>query len=201
MRTLILAFIIVLLNQCTGQIKEVKTNSNSNIMEKFDRNQFMTNQVDGEYTYMSSLGKKIHQFENAESEEYIEETLDTISPYSIIRVFFKSSGNLKVRGERFYQMPIGIWEYFDEAENPVKQTNWDIPYKFTVNDLAKKMLASDVNIMLLKTGAKVSRESDDKPLYRVSHSVGITKPYDKYFLVIDGITGKTLDSTVRSVKH
>ena len=121
---------------CTAQ--ENKDSINNLIrskVERFDRITFDKHKINGEYTFTLKDGSVVRQSESEKRANYSEEIRDSIKPFIMCRVFYMYSCNLKVKGEKFYNFPIGIWQYFDETGELTKEVNWEEPYKFSIKDL------------------------------------------------------------------
>ncbi|MEO8236488.1 MAG: hypothetical protein ABI576_00170 [Flavobacterium sp.] len=61
------------------------------------------------------------------------------SPYKLYKIYFKSTFNLKGIEKIFYGFPIGITKEYDKNGKLVKETNYDLPYKFSIDDLREKI--------------------------------------------------------------
>lgn len=203
MKMKFLYIFLIILNSCSGQKNQkiTDTNASKEIMEKFDKEQFDSNKVDGEYTFTLKDSSTVRQMENIARLEYVEEIMEYKTPFSKVKVYFMNSGNLKISGERFYETEIGIWKYYDETGKLIKQTDWDAAFKFTLEDLGKKMKAMNVDIFKNEKFVSVDKENEDRPLYIVMYPVGPESPYKVYTLTIDGVDGKTIDKQISSLKH
>ncbi|HXB43157.1 MAG TPA: hypothetical protein VNV85_03840 [Puia sp.] len=168
-------------------------------MEKFDVVRFDEKKINGEYNFTTSDHAQVRQVEN--SADYTEEIKYPSSPFVKIRAYFKASGSIKIRGEKFYNFPVGTWQYFDTNEKLVKETNWETPFKFPIKDLDEKMKKMGVNIMVVKAGTNVRRASTVSPFYFVSYPVNADNPYQVYELKIDGITGEVLEKNIMVTKN
>jgi hypothetical protein len=195
-------FIILLIIaiSCNGQIKHSNINKIGK-MEIFDIKKFKENNINGEYSFHSKDRTVVRQIENKNSSDYTEEVRNLENPFVILKLFFMDSGQLKAKGEKFYSFPIGKWQYFDKTGTLIKETNWDADYKFTINDLSKKMQKLGVNIMKQKVGVNVHRASVGVPLYIVSYPINSLTPYDIYELKIDGITGDIKEKTTQHIRN
>jgi len=141
MRKLIYLLSLLIFNNCRGQITN-NQNSTMNTTEKFDIDKFNKLEKDNNYSstkedlFFKSNDKKYRIL--LDNEIQVEET-DINSPYMIYKVYFKKSRQLKAICKKFYGIPIGIDKLYDEAGNLIKETNNDLPYKFSIEDLATKM--------------------------------------------------------------
>lgn len=52
-------------------------------------------------------------------------------------IYNKKSSLLQLKGQTFYNFPIGVWKEYDENGKLIKETNWDKNYPFKVEDLCK----------------------------------------------------------------
>ena len=194
MKIKLLLYTLIIMIGCKAQ-------NNNKRMETFDKIQFDKNKVNGEYNFVLNDGKLVRQMENPKRGEYTEVISDPAKPYSTVNVFFMASGRLKIKGFKFYDMPIHTWKYYDENGGQVKETNWDTPFKLSIDEVARIMKAMNVDIMNRHNGVEVDRMDDPHPKYVVAYPVGKERPYDINSVYIDGITGKILEKTVSSVKH
>jgi hypothetical protein len=201
MTTNLFYLLLILTTACNAQRTKDPSKTNKPHMEKFNKAKFDSNKVNGEYSFVLDDGTRVKQMENISGNEYVEEMTDPKKPFSKVRVYFMDSANIKVKGERFYLIPIGEWQYYNNNGSLIKETNWDSAYKFTINDLAKKVLKSEkIDIMKYQRGVDVLRSDISRPLYIVVFPFGPAKPYDIYSLVVDGITGETVEKTISSTK-
>ncbi|MFK7002183.1 hypothetical protein [Flavobacterium oreochromis] len=117
-------------------------------------------------------------------------------PFEEVKVYYLESKRLKITGRYFFNRPIGIWKYYDEAGKLIKENNYDLSYNFTINDLAKKMKEKyDVDIFDLKQTRNVSRYEEKKylniPIYEV-WSYNKTNPLALICFILNGATGEII---------
>jgi len=195
---IIFCVLILYAFQCHAQKKEKYYPKHYN-MKTFNINKFEKDKVSGECNFTLNDGSRVRQTKYIHREEYIEEIKAPIEPFTTIKVFFMNSGKLKSIGERFYNFPVGVWYYYNEDGKLMKEKNWDAPYKFTIGDLAKKMMSMKIDIMKYQAGIDVFRTDDPKPTYIVHFPA--EKPYQIYNLVISGISGADIEQTTSNTKH
>lgn len=199
---LISALLVICTFACRGQLNHNNVNNQKQTsMEKFDIAEFNKKSNNGEYQFTLKDGSQVRQIENAASQDYTVEMKNPPDPHSVLKLFYFKSGNLKAQGEKFYSFPIGKWMFYDESGLLIKETNWDSAYKFTIEDLDKKMRDMGINIMQMKPGVDVHRASVGNPLYIVSYPIDPTNIYDVYELKIDGISGKTVEKTIQQTRN
>ena len=178
-----------------------KAQDNNKRMETFDKLQFDKKKINGEYNFVLDDGKVVRQMENPKRSEYTELISDPIKPYSMVNVYFMPSGRLKIKGFKFYDMPIHVWKYYDESGGQTKEMNWDTPFKLSIEELAKIMKGMNVDIMDRHNGVDVDRSDSPSSKYVVAYPVGKERPYEINSVYVDGNTGKILEKKVSSVKH
>ncbi|HEX8577215.1 MAG TPA: hypothetical protein VF677_13050 [Flavobacterium sp.] len=127
--------------------------------------------------------------------EYTEEIQNTTTPYTTYKYFHKN-GILKTSVIRFYGFPTGISKEYDQSGKVIKQTDWDKDYKFSIEDLVKKMKEEyDVDIMNVSRISRVHRFVEKKelkiPLYEIWSREEINRIRLKCYL-INGNTGEVL---------
>ena len=201
MRVYQLLFLYFFFGQCNAQRLDNNTGSKNHNMEKFNIKEFEKNQTNGEYNFIREDGKLIRQFKSSGRKEYTEEIRNEDTNFSEVRVYYMNTGNLKVRGDKFYNFPIGIWQHFAENNKLTKEENWDLPYKISIDDLAEKMLEEELDIMKPQKGFDVLRAAVIQPVYVVVYPVGPHKPYDFHRITVDGITGEIIDRKINSSKR
>ncbi|MEP6747598.1 MAG: hypothetical protein ABJB86_07720 [Bacteroidota bacterium] len=186
-------------SSCKAQVKQDSAGKKNTIMERFDIERFNKNKVNGQYNFINIEHAQVRQVEN--KEDYTEEIKLPTSPYTKVKAYFKVKGFLKISGEKFYAVPVGVWKYFDSNEKLQKETDWDTPFAFTIKDLDKKMKSLGIEIMVPGGGVNVHRSNIASPLYIVSYPVNKNNPYQIYQLKIDGKTGETIEKTTVVTKN
>jgi hypothetical protein len=185
---------------CIAQNKKDSINNLiTSKVERFDRTTFDKHKVNGEYTFTLKDGSVVRQSESEKRANYSEQIIDSIKPYVMCRVFYMHSCSLKVKGEKFYDFPIGVWQYFDENGHLTEEVNWEEPYKISIKDLYTKMKNVNVDIMDKTKRVVVTREDSPEPYYKVFSPVETGKSEMNIF-VIDGINGDIVSKMTGQIK-
>ncbi|POR17490.1 hypothetical protein BWK58_15000, partial [Flavobacterium columnare] len=142
MRKIVYLFTIFLAINCKSQVKKEKTIEKKDSMEYLDTKDYeslMKNPVFASYGYyISSEGDKVQVYRGTNNIGFIKRIEKKDSPYAIFKVFHEN-GKLQLEGLSFYDNNYGIQKEYDELGNLIKETNYDLPYKYTIEDLATKM--------------------------------------------------------------
>ncbi|WP_456311769.1 hypothetical protein [Pseudomonas shirazensis] len=206
MRKVFLVILVLNLVGCRGQVKiKESTSEKNNTMEYFDINKYKALEIDDKY---SSSNKDLYLKENKiriqvlflKDAIQVEET-SIENKFQGIKVFYESNKSLKIKGRKFYSFSIGKWEYFNESGECLKEVNHDLPFKLSVDDLAKMMKTKyNLDIMDIEKTYNINRYVDSQKTklslyeiyYRDEMKPGILNCY-----VIDGNVGEVLFTTTR----
>ncbi len=111
-----------------------QTNENYSKMEKFDISQFEKHQVAGSYNRILDDHTQINQF--GDSSGYVENRIPA-KGWFYKHMEFYGSGNLKVKGDLFKKgdFKSGIWVRYDKDGNKTDETNYDKPYRLSVDSV------------------------------------------------------------------
>ncbi|OWP85944.1 hypothetical protein BWK60_11430 [Flavobacterium covae] len=191
MRSIILITSIFIFISCRSQIK---SNTEINNMKKFDVNQYIdlpTDDITG--MQIQKNGDMIQYFPN--NNGYILKIKKQNKP-STQTFVYNDKLNLVAEGNDFYNFPINSIKEYDETGKLIKETNLDLPYKFSIEDLEKKMKTQyDVDIYNVKQIHSMNRYEEKKhlniPLYEIwtNHKTNTLK-FTCY--IINGTTGETV---------
>ena len=194
---ILVIIILFFLSDCRAQ-KENGPSSNlkSDTMEIFNVREFQQHQEDGEYVFNLPDGSEVYQIEDKDSSEYFEEIHQPDKPFTLVRTYYMNNGNLKSKGEKFYNFPIGTWHYYDERSNLIKEINWEKSFVFSIADLYRKMKEYQIDIMNTESGVNVARSEEPSPYYRISSPVEEGNYMDLRIIKIDGVNGKTILDTI-----
>ncbi|MEO8236491.1 MAG: hypothetical protein ABI576_00185 [Flavobacterium sp.] len=136
---IILASLLFNTTGCKSQEKKENiTAQKKDTMEHFDRNkykEYLNNNSSQSFKLSNGDKVQLDFYENTD----IEIIKKLNSPYELRKEFFYKSGGLKLEGVKFYFFPIGITKEYDENGELVKETNHDLPYKFSIDDLREKI--------------------------------------------------------------
>ncbi|MDI9312479.1 MAG: hypothetical protein QM535_19875 [Limnohabitans sp.] len=191
MRSIILITSIFIFISCRSQIK---SNTEINNMKKFDVNQYIdlpTDDITG--MQIQKNGDMIQYFPN--NNGYILKIKKQNKP-STQTFVYNDKLNLVAEGNDFYNFPINSIKEYDETGKLIKETNLDLPYKFSIEDLGKKMKTQyDVDIYDVKQIHSMNRYEEKKhlniPLYEIWNNHK-TNPLKFTCYIINGSTGETL---------
>ncbi|MGV0923550.1 hypothetical protein [Empedobacter tilapiae] len=109
------------------------------------------------------------------------------------------NNSIKKNGNIFYTSSFGIWKEYDEQGKLIKETNWDKPYKISIDDVVAK-IKEKYNINLENREEKgslnryLSSQLNNQPIY-VAHLAIKDEPYKMKYVLIDGTTGDILYET------
>lgn len=124
------------------------------------------------------------------------------SPYEFTNTYFYNK-KLALTVNKFYNIPTGISQKYNEKGILVEEKNWDENFEFSLNDLIKKM-STEFNIDILDTKKTliVNRyhlnKDKNRPLYEISTRTEIGSEQIQNFL-IDGNSGKLLFNNKQSM--
>jgi hypothetical protein len=213
MRELIIVIALCSLCNCTSQTKEENspkkeviktikkdtTKHKTHTMEHFNIKDYENLKKDPEFSNKINDNQYILDDKRIRiwfDDEIIKvEEASKTSPYEIHKTFYAKNKSLKYSVKLFYDFQIGVWLYYNEQGKLLKETNSDLPYKFSIEDLKKKMLKEhDIDIMDVGKMAGIRRfvihEHSNTAFYEVYVKTGKPNEVDQY--VIHGTTGEML---------
>ncbi len=198
MKKILSLILLTSIMSCSAQKKT--TTITLKKMEKLNNQNFDNIQVNGEANFTLPNGDIVRQFEDKGS--YIESISKKETPFETVNVFDKGTGALKATGENFYGFSIGILKEYDQNGVLIKETNFDEPFKFTIEALAQKIVEElHVNIMMKTTDVTVYRTTNPTPTYQLFYPVIEGNPRWLNILVFDGVTGSlTYKGTSKTVE-
>lgn len=171
--------------------KNLKTSPKSTIkMETFDLEYFKANQKNGTVDTTLSDGTYIVMLGLDDS--YIKEVRPSkSSPYCTSYFFARSSLKLSQVLTTFFKCPTGIMKKFDENGNIIETRDFDALYKFSIDDLIKKIHTEfGVDLTNVNQHVEVSRGVDTK-IENLGYSIMIFLTGRSYrYIVVDGKTGE-----------
>ena len=206
MKYLFLSFFILVMFSCKSQEKKI---DNLTIikytMEHFDINEYKNLAVDEKYSPSNKNlflknGKERIQIQYYDNVIQLEKT-NIDHKYQTVKVYHELNKLLKINGSRFYSFSIGVWKYYDETGNIIKEINHDLPFKLSIEDLAQQMKEKyNMDIMNVQKTFLVNRFVDAQttklPIYEIYYRDEI-KPFVLNCYVINGTTGVVLFTAIR----
>ena len=118
---------------------------------------------------------------------------------------YDENGKLVKTSISFYGMITGFVCVYNTVGETIKKEDWDIPYKFSIDDLIDKMRTEyDIDIADTRICNSIDRGVDEEynntPLYNM-YLFGDPIKYQLICYVIDGNTGETLFITTRHIRE
>lgn len=187
---------IFCVSSCQSQIKNSLKIKNKK-MEYFNINNYKDLPADSMYEssdtdlyYLLGNDKKIRIFFYKETIQ-VEES-STTSPYKTIKVYSNKNKILLAQGKEFYNIPLDIEKEYDENGKLIKEIDHEKPYKFSIEDLVKKMNDEyKVDLMNPLPGISANRYVDKSvSIYEVL--VPQNSPYIIKVYKFNGTTGDLL---------
>lgn len=163
--------------------------SDSISMKKFDVERFEKNKTDYFYRYQEKE-YIISQFKTAKS--YVEKIENTNNPYTEYTSYYLDTHTVKVRGSRFYDSLTGVGRVYGKQGEILEEVNYDLPYKFSFEELAEKMKREyNLDIMVKNPHIlMVSRSTDPYPYYQIN-----LVNTEIRTIIVHGETGDTISET------
>lgn len=114
-----------------------------------------------------------------------------------ISVYYKNTLTLESEGKLFVSMPIGIYKYYDEKGNLIKEIDYEKGFEnFTVNDLlikVKKEFKIDLNNKINELSVSREIEKTNKtPMYVIKFPITIDSIIKIRHIGINGINGNII---------
>ncbi|MFL9482350.1 hypothetical protein ACI6Q2_06185 [Chitinophagaceae bacterium LWZ2-11] len=105
-------------------------------MEKFNIEQFNSNQKSGQYSYQIN-DTIITQWKSGNDTYYVQTLEPPLPDMFITKSIFFNIGVLQIKGKVFKkgEFQKGIWQYYDEHGKLIKEVNYDSAYKFSWDDI------------------------------------------------------------------
>lgn len=190
---LIKNIIIILLFILTACKTHKKTNleiyKKEYTMEIFDIKKYEQIKTENKDFFIKDDSTIVKLSESIDS--YQQTEVSAKSPFALKKIFNKKTRSLKKTGQFFYNFPIGIHKEYNERGILVNEINHEEYFKFSIEDLIKKMEKEfGLNIMDTHNKIEISRSINPSPHYH------ITYPSYKNFdgvvniVIIDGTTGE-----------
>ena len=199
MKKILLFLWAVLLYGCNSQSQLLNKKIKKQNMEYFNIEKYKEWEVDTDWS-PSKFSKRLKKGNDRVKIFFTErgsvvELMSALNHYILYKSYFPNK-SLKVIGRRFYDFYIGKWQVYDENGKLIKEEEEDAPYKFSVDQLIKKIkkeydLDIEKNTKTTIVDRWLAPELNKKPFYSVSFrgKEGSTK-WD--YILVDGSTGETL---------
>jgi hypothetical protein len=187
---------------CAGQKKDLNKSNQNRMHEKIDIEKMKSVSVKSNATVIDEHGATVHTLEYEHSEIQNGSVVKTFSgndvngyvvkethpnkPFIGYKEFYKN-GFLKLKGETFKygNFRSGVWYTFDDKGQLLNETNYELAYKFTINDVLR--LLEENKIKLDDKDTKILRtESTDKPVWTVQWRIN---PQQKEMMKLNGSDG------------
>lgn len=119
------------------------------------------------------------------------------NPNKYTYVYFTKTKTIHAYGKSFYHCFVGTDKEFNINGLLVKQIDWDKPYKFSIEDLIKK-IKNELNIDLMDISKKidVTRSEQPKPVYTIM--VPQKPSRILRWIKVDGTTGEIMSDEVKT---
>ncbi|WP_145902553.1 hypothetical protein [Flavobacterium covae] len=198
MRLIQIIYLLAFLS-CKSQVKSESINNIN--METIDIEKYRKNKTNNGYIFHED-NEKIRQVES-EDKTFWEERSNEKTGIRIYKEFHKNS-KLKSILKSFYSIKFGFKKEYDEQGKLIRETNYDLPYKYTIEDLATKMNNQyQIDIYNIKQIHSINRYEEKKhlkiPLYEV-WSYHKTNPLKLTCYIINGTTGETIYEDERFIE-
>jgi hypothetical protein len=203
MKKLLFFLWAVLLYSCNSQSQLVNKKTKKN-MEYFNIEKYKDWEYDTDWFSDKTskfLKKESNRVEISFYNSGIKVSLSNINTrYEKVKGFSNLTKGLIIESNNFYNFRIGKDIYYDENGRVTKEVDNDAPYKFSIDQLIKKIKKDyDVDIEKKTKTVHVRRwlsfELNHKPLYCVSYDLKDESQKWK-FVLVDGNTGETLFTTL-----
>jgi len=226
----ITAFLIITCN--FGSSQTTTNNNNNNNMRKFNLN-LKEFKYEGEYSNSDEIrreaerrrkndsvesatngtyflgrrmlikGDIVRHLDDDENYYLITEQINK-SAFTTVKKYSKPSLTLTIEGQRFYDMPVGLWKYYDDEGNLIKTRDFDKEWggSFSIEMLIDKFKKEyDVDLSVPKnSGMKVLRDSEDnKPVYVVRIPVNDYPMAPRRVIKVDGKTGRVISDQIEII--
>ena len=206
MKQLIITTILSLLMiHCKGQQNDnIKPNNlKKDTMEYFNENTYKDWEIDNNYSApypemekFLKRGNEKARITKDDAKIYVTIS-NTLNPYEQILVYSPKTKICIASYKEFYKNIIGFLTEYNEIGKLIKEIDYDKPYKFSIEDLIKKM-KDDYKVDLLDVKHVISlyRYEEKKelniPLYEIWYNYDDLNRNNVECYLINGTTGETL---------
>ncbi len=194
-KLIIISLLFNIIGCKSQETKQKLMNNIDNDMEYFDIKKFDENKKNGEYYFKTNDGTEVRQIGPLNDKTYNEIGKNSTSKYGYFKIFHPNL-RLKEIGKEFFNMPVGTNKVYDENGKLIKETNRDLPYNFSIQDLINKMQKEyKIDILDIKQTKSVFRyvekEKVKLPLYEV-WCYNQKNDLKLICYIINGTTGETI---------
>jgi antitoxin component YwqK of YwqJK toxin-antitoxin module len=167
--------------------------------EKFDIERFNKHQVNGDYNRVLEDGTQINQY--GDPSGYFENIIPPAGWFYTYKEFY-SNGNLKEGGQLFKKgdFRAGIWNEYDSSGNKTKETNYDHPFKLTVNGVLNIISKTGVAFSLNEKYDMLDRDVTDSGAVWIVDWKSRSKQNWVDRAIVDDATGKIVEKTGYMIK-
>lgn len=183
--------IILVIFSCNAQEKnKQKQNEIEMTTETFDIETFKKNKVNNEYNFVLDDGTKIRQYSSKDNFTEIISPSKSTSLFQTQKEYFKN-GKLHLMFISFERNFIKSKKEYDETGKLIKEINYDIPFKFTFEQLLELLQKEKDTIDILDKSTVITRGViDEGTLWEVEWKKTFGR---RETLKVDGITGEVLE--------
>lgn len=167
--------------------------------EVFNNSEFNQKNINGVYTFTDTSGNLVKQRISRNRDEYIVETTDPPNSRSSYVVYFADSCNLKMTAEKYFSFNSGIWKYYKDSGELIKEVDYEKDFPFSVSDLDKMLRNKGIYIFKNNSRILVNRGHDPYPYYKVYYPVR-ENSLEMITFVINGINGEIMSQFEGRIK-
>ena len=181
-----------------------QTSTNSNPSEKFDKEAFEKNKVNGQANYTQDDGWKVRQQTSSSSNLYIVEIHSPSWAWEIRKQYYMDTLALEREWNILHNNNlVGEWKLYDKEGN-VTVKNYDADYPYSLEQLDAQLHSMGIYVMWKglpwehpnTDNAYLNRDPNEwKPIYTVSYPFEET-PWKIHVLIIDGTSGEIIGKEV-----
>ncbi|GEQ86359.1 hypothetical protein ULMS_18670 [Patiriisocius marinistellae] len=190
----IIALLLVINASCKAQL-EAKKHLNS--MENFNIERFEKHKVNGSAVY-EEMDHTYHQFGDAAS-GYVEHITLPKPEVSQIYAEYYPDGSLKIKGLMYpNEFKKGIWKEYDIKGNTITESDYDMPFTFTFENITDWIKVENIDTSTNKFG--IFRSVDEEiPIWEVNWLGKNGNTIE--FAIINGINGEIVEKGNRNYKN
>ena len=164
-------------------------NNKKIITEKFDIKTFEKNKIDGEYNFVLDDGTKIRQ--SSTEIDYGEFVIPPPPQLFITSKQYFKTGELQALLILYPNDFIKLKKVYDKDGKLVEETNFDIPYKFSFEQLLELIKNEKDKIDLFDRNTSITRGVlDEGPIWEITYKKVFMR---RELIKVNGITGEILE--------